>query len=93
MTSPVLFDSSLTTSAGTAATTTLVESPFLSAWRPFECEVVAGGIVVEEPLEVNAAPEDVDLVIPLDSGFAGDDPLLGETEVAEMVTSGDLGGC
>ena len=93
LTSPVLFDSSLTTSAGTAATTALVESPFLSAWRPFECEVVAGGIVVDEPLEVNAAPEDVDLVIPLDSGFAGDDPLLGETEVAAMVTSGDLGGC
>ena len=49
------------------------------------------GIVAEEPLEVNAAPEDVDLVIPLDSGVADDDPLLGE--VAAMVTSGDLGGC
>ena len=92
MTSPVLLDSSLTTSAGTAATTALVESPFLSEWRPFESEAVAGGIVVEDPLEVNAATEDVDLVIPLeDSRLDDDDPLLGE--VAAMVTSGDLGGC
>jgi hypothetical protein len=93
LTSPVLFDSSLITSAGTAATTALEESPFLSVWRPLESEAVAGGIVVvEDPLEVNAATEDVDLVIPLDSGLADDDPLLAG-EVDAMVTSGDLGGC
>ena len=94
MTRPVLFDSSLITSAGTAATTAAVEaeSPFLSAWwRPFESEAAGapGGVADDEPLEVNAATEDVDLVMPLGSGLDVD-PLLGEDA---MVTSGDLGGC
>ena len=77
LTSPVLLLSSFVISAGTAITA----SPLLE-WRPLESE--AGGV---DPFDVNAAPEDVDLVIPLGGSMTVADPLL-----EDATASGDLGG-